>query len=131
MPKVKAVGTTITFNAKAIGGLNSIGEVSPGSDEIDVTALDSASGYKEFLQGFKDSGELTLRGFLIKTDVGQAELRTGFGTGDIDPVVITFPDATTVSFNAYVKSFTMGAAETNGAVGFGATLRITGAVTVA
>ena len=131
MPKVKALGTTITFNAKAIGGLNSIGEINPNSDEIDVTTLDSADGYKEFLQGLKDSGELPLSGLLVKADVGQVELRTGFGTGDIDAVVITFPDATAVTFNAYVKGFTMGAAETNGAVGFGAVLRITGAVTVA
>lgn len=131
MPKVKALGTIITFNAKTIGGLNSIGEVSPSADEIDVTTLDSANGYKEFLQGLKDSGELPLKGFLIKTDVGQVELRSGFTSGTASAVVITFPDTTAVSFNAYVKSFTMGAAETNGAVGFGATLRITGAVTVA
>ena len=131
MPKVKALGTIITFNAKPIGGLNSIGEVSPSSDEIDVTTLDSANGYKEFLQGLKDSGELPLKGLLIKTDLGQAELRSGFTSGTASAVVITFPDETTVSFNAYVKSFTMGAAETNSAVGFGAVLRITGAVTVA
>lgn len=129
MPKVRALGTTITFNAKAISGLTSIGEISPSSDEIDVTALDSA-GYKEFLQGFKDSGELPLNGFLIKGDPGQVELRTGFGSGTPSAVLVTFPDSTAVSFTAYVKSFTMGAAETNGAVGFGATLRITGAVTV-
>lgn len=129
MPKVKASGTTITFNAKAIGGLNSIGEISPSSDEIDVTTLDSA-GYKEFIQGLKDSGELPLKGFLIKGDVGQVELRTGFGSGTPSAVLVTFPDSTAVSFTAYVKSFTIGAAETNGAVGFGATLRITGAVTV-
>ncbi len=131
MPKVRAVGTTITFNAKAIGGLTSIGEISPSADEIDVTSLDSVGSYKEFLQGFKDSGELQLKGFLIKGDTGQAELRTGFTSGTPSAVVVTFPDTTTVSFNAYVKSFTMGAAEINGAVGFGATLRITGAVTVA
>lgn len=131
MPKVRALGTTITFNAKAIGGLTSIGEISPSADEIDVTSLDSVGSYKEFLQGFKDSGELQLKGFLIKGDTGQAELRTGFISGTPSAVVVTFPDTTTVSFNAYVKSFTMGAAEINGAVGFGATLRITGAVTVA
>lgn len=131
MPKVRAVGTTIKFNNKAIAGLNSIGEISPSSDEIDVTTLDSANGYKEFLQGLKDSGELQLNGFLIKDDVGQVELRTGFASGTASAVVVTFPDTTAVSFSAYVKSFTMGAAETNGAVGFGAVLRITGAVTVA
>jgi predicted secreted protein len=131
MPKVRALGTTITFNAKAIGGLTSIGEITPDSEELDATTLDSAGGYSEFLQGFKDSGELALSGFLVKTDVGQAELRTGYGTGDIDQTVITFPDGTTATFNAYVKSYTIGAADVDGIVGFGATLRISGAVTVA
>jgi predicted secreted protein len=131
MPKVRALGTTITFNAKAIGGLTSIGEITPDSEELDATTLDSAGGYREFLQGFKDSGELPLSGFLVKTDVGQAELRTGYGSGDIDQTVITFPDGTTATFNAYVKSYTLGAADVDGIVGFGATLRISGAVTVA
>lgn len=131
MPKVRALGTTITFNAKAIGGLTSIGEITPDSEELDATTLDSAGGYREFLQGFKDSGELPLSGFLVKADLGQAELRTGYGSGDIDQTVITFPDSTTATFNAYVKSYTIGAADVDGIVGFGATLRISGAVTVA
>lgn len=132
MPKVKGLGTTITFNSKTINGLTSIGEVTPDSEEIDVTSLDSAGGYREFLQGFKDSGELALSGYHINGDEGQAELRTGYGTGEANTAVITFPSsAGTVTFNAYVKSYTMGAAEVDGAVGFGATLRITGAVTVA
>lgn len=131
MAKVKALGTTITFNALAIGGLTSIGEVAPGADEIDVTSLDTAGGYKEFLQGLKDAGEVTLAGHYINADVGQVGLRTGFGTGDIDTTVITFPDAATVTFQAWVKSFKMGAADVAGAIGFGATLRITGAVVVA
>lgn len=130
MPKVRALGTTITFNAKAIGGLTSIGEITPDSEELDATTLDSSGGYREFLQGFKDSGELTLSGFLVKADPGQAELRTGYGSGDIDQTVITFPDGTTATFNAYVKSYTIGAADVDGIVGFGATLRISGAVTV-
>lgn len=132
MPKVKGLGTTITFNSKTINGLTSIGEVTPDSEEIDVTSLDSAGGYREFLQGFKDSGELALSGYHINGDLGQAELRTGYGTGEAKTTVITFPSgAGTVTFTAYVKSYTMGSAEVDGAVGFGATLRITGAVTVA
>lgn len=131
MAKTKALGTTISFNSKAIGGLTSIGEVSPGADEIDVTTLDSADGYKEFLQGLKDGGEVTLAGHHVNADVGQVEIRTGFGSGDVDAVVITFPDNTTATFSAWVKGYKIGAAEVNGAVGFGATLRITGAVVVA
>lgn len=132
MAKTRALGTTITFNGLTIGGLTSIGEITPESEELDATTLDSADGYKEYIQGFKDSGEVALTGFYDGADVGQTGLRTGYGTGDVDAVLITFPDtgATTVGFNAYVKSYTIGGAEVDGLIGFGATLRISGAVTV-
>ena len=130
MAKTRALGTTITFNAKTIGSLTSIGEITPDSEELDATTLDSQGGYREFLQGFKDSGEVTLSGYYDKADAGQQESITGYGTGDVDPVVITFPNsAGGATFNAYVKSFTIGSADVDGIVGFGATLRISGAVT--
>jgi len=45
-------------------------------------------------------------------------------------VSITFPEsAGGATFNAYVKSYTLGAADVDGIVGFGATLRISGVVT--
>jgi predicted secreted protein len=72
-----------------------------------------------------------LSGFYVTADVGQVELRTGFGSGDVDEVIITFPDNTTATGNAFVKGFNLGPAEVNGAVGYGATLRFTGAVTIA
>ena len=129
MAKTRALGTTITFDAKNIGALTSIGEITPDSEELDATTLDSADGYREFLQGFKDSGEVTLSGYYKKTDPGQQELITGYGNGEAKTVVIAFPDAGGASFQAYVKSYTLGAADVDGIVGFGATLRISGAVT--
>jgi predicted secreted protein len=132
MAKTRALGTTITFNAKNIGALTSIGEITPDSEDRDATTLDSQGGYREFLQGFKDSGNCTLSGYYDKADAGQAALIAAYATGATHPVVITFPSAGgTVTFNAYVKSVTVGAAEVDGLVGFGADLRITGAVTVA
>lgn len=131
MAKVAATGSSIVYNSLTIGALKSIGEVSPTGSEIDMTTLDSSGGYKEFAQGFKDGGEVTLTGIHSTSDTGQAGVRTNFGTGDVDACVITFPDSTTVSFNAWVKSYSIGAAEVDGAVGFKAVLRITGAVTVA
>lgn len=130
MAKIRALGTTISFGDTPIGKISSIGEVNVSSDEIDVTTLDSASGWREFLQGFKDSGELPISGFFDKADAGQLALRTGFGSGTAATVLITFPDLSTVSFSAFVKGFTVGPAEVDGAVGFAAVLRGTGAVTV-
>ena len=43
---------------------------------------------------------------------------------------MTFPDQTVVAFTAYVKSHTAGAADVDGIVGFGCTLRISGLVQV-
>ena len=129
MAKTRALGTTISFNAQNIGALTSIGEITPDSEELDATTLDSTDGYREFLQGFKDSGEVTLSGYYKKTDPGQQELITGYGNGEAKTVVIAFPDAGGASFQAYVKSYTLGAADVDGIVGFGATLRISGEVT--
>lgn len=130
MAKVRGLGTTLVFNSATIGGLTSIGEITPDSEELDVTSLDSSGGFREFLQGFKDSGEFTVTGYHNKADAGQIALRAGYASGDIDATTITFPDSSTVTFNAYVKSYKIGPSEVDGAVGFGATLRISGAVTV-
>jgi len=130
MAKTRALGTTITFNAKTIGALTSIGEITPDSEELDATTLDSQGGYREFLQGFKDSGEVTLSGYYDKDDDGQQALITGYGNGEAKAVSIAFPNSTGgATFQAYVKSFTLGAADVDGIVGFGATLRISGVVT--
>lgn len=130
MAKIRALGTIITFDSKAVGALTSIGELAVTSDEIDKTTLDSANGYREFFQGFKDSGELPLTGYYDKTDVGQAGIIAEFATGDVKACVITFPNSGGgATFNAFVKGYSIGSADVDGVVGFGATLRITGAVT--
>ncbi|MDD4279635.1 MAG: phage tail tube protein [Candidatus Sumerlaeales bacterium] len=130
MAKSRALGTTIKFGSEFIGALTSIGEITPDSEELDATTLDSGGGYREFLQGFKDSGEVTLSGYYNKADAGQQALITGYGTGLAGAVVIAFPGSTGgASFQAYVKSYTLGAADVDGIVGFGATLRISGEVT--
>ena len=137
MPKMRALGTSITYaptytslDTKVIGSLTSVGEISPDSEELDATCLDSSGGYREFLQGFKDSGELTLSGYLDPEKLGQAQMMTLYGSGELGYFWVTFPDQATVAFNAYVKSFTVGAADVDGIVGFGTTLRVSGLVQV-
>jgi predicted secreted protein len=139
MSKMRALGTSLTYapaynsadiDTKAIGSLTSVGEISPDSEELDATCLDSSGGYREFLQGFKDSGELTLSGYLDPDKPGQTQMVTLYGSGALGYFWVTFPDQTTVAFNAYVKSFTVGSAEVDGIVGFGATLRVSGLIQV-
>lgn len=43
----------------SIAEINSVNLSGLSKNTIDVTTFDSASGYKEFITGFKDSGELT------------------------------------------------------------------------
>ena len=131
----KAQGTVLKFKPAdgeqtVVGRLTSVGEITPDSEEIDVTTLDSEGGCREFLQGYRDSGEVELAGYHEKNDAGQAALRSAYAAGTPGEVEVVFPDGTSAAFQAYVKRHTLGAAEVDGAVGFGAVLRITGAVTV-
>ena len=129
------MGTTLQFTPSGgtqvtVGKLSSIGELSPDSEELDVTTLDATGGYREYIQGLRDAGELEIEGYHNADDNGQAALRTAYASGDCGSFVITFPDNTTAAFSAFVKSHTLGSAEVDGAVGFGATLRITGAIAI-
>ena len=130
-----AYGTILKFTPQGgsqvtVGKLTSIGELSPDSEVLDVTTLDSAGGWRESMQGYRDAGELQVTGFHVKNEAGQAALRAAYESGLPGGVVITFTDGCSVSFNAFVKSHTLGSAEVDGAIGFGAVLRVTGAVSV-
>ena len=139
MAKLKGMGTSIKYApahdsaenlVKTIGSLTSIGEIAPTSDEVDATTLDSADGDREFLQGLKDSGELPLTGYHDAANTGQSTMRTLYASGASGYFWVTFPDQTTVAFNAYVKGYSDGSADVDGVVGFGCTLRISGLVQV-
>ena len=132
---IRAQGTTLKFTPKGktqvtVGMLRSVGEIAPDSEEIDVTTLDSTGGYREYVQGLRDAGEVELTGF-HGSDAGQKALREAYASGDAGAVEVGFPDGSKATFNAVVKGYTLGAAEVDGAVGFGAVLRITGGVTIA
>ena len=104
----KSLGTTFTFtpaggSAAKIGQLSAISELNCDSELIDVTTLSEQSGCRRFIQGARDAGEIRLTGFHLKTGAAY-----------------TFP--------ALVKSCSLGAAQVDGAIGFGCVLRVNGAV---
>ena len=47
-----------------VGGLTEIGGIELSADTLDTTTLESDGGYREFIGGFKDAGEVSLSGYL-------------------------------------------------------------------
>ena len=89
-----------------VGGLTSIGGVKIEGDEIDVTNFDSL-GYKEFISGFKDAGEVSIEGIVTNEDAFSAML-TLADSGVTDTWTITFLSGATLVVSAWVKSFGTG-----------------------
>lgn len=135
MAATRAQGTTLKFTPKGsaqvcVGRLTSVGEIESDSEALDVTTLESEGGYREYIQGFRDAGEVELNGYYDAGDAGQAALRTAYDSGAIGAFEVCFPDGSKAAFSGFVKGYTVGSAEVDGAIGFGAKLRVSGAVTL-
>lgn len=137
MAQQSAFGTIIAIdNAGSYSGIafvRDVGGPSLSLDTIDVTTHASTGGWREFIPGLLDGGEVTLDIFI---DLSQAT--QGNSTGLLSEITgrtvegfrITWPDATTATFNALVTSWEPGAV-VDGALQGSVTLKITGAVTFA
>lgn len=121
-----AFGTTLKKGTTPIAELTTISGPALAADTIDITSHGSADGYRQFVQGLKDGGEVALEG-LFTNETGQAALYTDFNTGTDNSYVITFPGTpvTTWTFNAIVTALST-EAPFDGALAFSATLKVTG-----
>jgi predicted secreted protein len=124
-------GTTLEINDQAVAHLTSISGVSMSADTIDVTALDSNSGYREYLASFKDGGEVPVSGFFDYGDKGQQAIYTAYDTETTDKYTIKFPKVIGAqwSFTGVITAFETGA-EVGNAVSFSATIKVSGKPTL-
>lgn len=86
----------------ALAEVNSIGGPTMSAETIDTTALDTSGGYRTFIAGFKDGGEVTLgMNFAL---AGYNTLLTLFDAGTVNNFKIVMPDtgATTFEFAGVV-----------------------------
>lgn len=128
MSATAALGTALKIGANAIASLSSVGGISLSADTIDTTALDTTGGYRTFIAGFKDAGEVSMSGFFDPSDTtGQAALYAAFGTGAVTAFSIVFPSTMGASwaFDGVVTGFSTGAS-TSDAVTFDATIKVSG-----
>lgn len=114
-------------SGNTVGHCSSIGSPQVSTDEIETTALDNESGWKEFIASFKDGGEVSIEGFLDGEDAGQLAMIEALNSGEITDFAINFPDKIKVkwTFKGFVKAFNT-SAETTDAVKFSATIRVSG-----
>ena len=128
----RTMGTTLTKKQSGdetedlkIANLTSIGEIGVESEEIDSTDLDSPNGYKEFIAGSKDAGEVPIAGN-IKDESNVEKMLALAESQSVEEWTVTYPSGAKWVFNAFVKSFKDGEKTTDGLATFTATLRISG-----
>lgn len=132
MAKSRSVGTKFMIGADAVGGLSSIGGVEVSAETTDVTALDNTTGYKEYMGGFKDGGEVPLEGFLDGADKGQEAMYAALEDQQEHEFSIVFPEAIgkTWTLKGIVTKFSTSAA-VGDAVKFSASVKVSGKPTLA
>ena len=92
----KGMGTKFNIGTedskKTVAELTEIGGMELSADTIEVTTLDSSDGYREFIQGLKDAGEVSLSGYFNPTvGKGQKEVYELFESGELTSFEIEFP----------------------------------------
>jgi predicted secreted protein len=113
----------------AIAEINSISGPNKSRATIDVTSLDSAGGYREFIASFRDAGEITLE--MNWTRDGYDQINDDFESDTAWDYQVEFPDTgnTTLDFTALVTA--LGSAiPLDDKITMSVTLKISGQVTL-
>lgn len=134
---VRALGTVLKIGAELsavkVGGLTEIGGIELSAETVDVTTLDSEGGYREFIAGFKDAGEVSVSGFLeIDETNGQKKMYDAFESGEVQDFAIEFPTALKAkwTFKGVVTGFKTNATLED-PVSFEGTIKVSGKPTLA
>lgn len=122
-------GAVLKRSAVAIAEVLSITGPGMTRDFIDVTNLGSTGGYREYISGYRDGGELTFTINFIYA--GYNNMKSDFDSDNSTVYDVVLPDAgnTTLSFNGYVTSMPLNIAPDD-AVTCDITIKITGQVTL-
>lgn len=123
---IKSIGTKLKIGANSIVQLTSIKGMNLTADTIEKTDLDSE--WREFAQGLKDGGEVSVSGFFNPADTnGQKALYDAFAAGLETGFLILFPATMGAewNFNGIVTAFSTGA-ELNEGIPFEASIKVSG-----
>lgn len=128
MSAERSIGTSLTKTSgtpATIADLTSIGEIGVENSEIDVTTLDSADNYKEYIAGFKDAGEVSLAGF-VKSEANMEDMLALAEAQTVESWEIEFPSGAKWFLTGFVKIWKEAESTVEGVRGFTGSIRVTG-----
>lgn len=125
---IAGVGTVFQRNGVALAEVNSIGGPTKTRNMIDVTDLDSADGYMEFIAGFRDGGEISLG--MNYTRASYDLMNADFESNIVQTYKIIFPDTneTEYEFSGFVSTLAFNTVPDD-KISMDASIKITGKVT--
>jgi hypothetical protein len=100
------------------------------ADFEEISNLDSPSVFKEYMKLMIDGGDMPFDGVLDPGNASVASLWTSLqtaGSAALETFIVTLTDGSTLTFDAYVSQFSLGA-EYNKVIAFTASLKIVGNV---
>lgn len=103
---ITAAGTATSVTFTNVANVRSFSGFDGAASEIDVTNLDSLA--KEFRLGLVDPGQFTFEIDYNSSNAGHVALRSKQVSGLLSNFKLTLPDSTVITFNAYVKKFSLG-----------------------
>jgi len=126
-------GVSLLRGATPIAEITSLTPPTFNSETIDVTNHDSVGRMAEFIGGMRSSDDVKVTGNFILDDAGQALLIADQADGLVHAYTLVFPAAwgASFTFSAVVLKFGVTPFTAKGdAVGFEATMKVSGAVTL-
>jgi predicted secreted protein len=125
-----ANASVFKLGSTTISEVTSISAPNLSADTIDVTTHGSTSRYREFIQGLRDGGEISIEGFY--NTASSATIVTQFNTTSAATATIDLPTSPSVTrFTASVICTAFSAeAPVDGAIGYSATFKVTGVPTI-
>lgn len=113
----------------AVAKVRNISGPSIAADAVDITNMDSPSGFKEFLKGMKDPGEITFELIATATGLDALEAEMAKTTPTNYQVVYPSPISKTYAFKAFMTGMNH-EAPTEDAIVVSCTYKIAGALTL-
>ena len=127
---IAGAGAVLKRGVTAIAEVLSITGPGMTRDFIDVSNLDSIGGYREFIAGFRDGGELTFS--MNFTIGGYDDLLLDYESESVQSYELILPDSgtTTFSFSGFVTNLPLNITPDD-AVTVDVTIKISGQVSMA